>query len=321
MKRFIAVIIGLVFGISLAGSDHVYARKGGAPPDPTAVCQSQRLNALTIYAKKVFYCWAHAVKAFPNPDSEACIQQAFVELESRWSQIDPGGTGCGSDVTLAELVGWIGGNGAVVGASDEIVQGVVAGPDCLLGTEDDVLDLTSPHARNLADGLLKAAGQKIFTLLKAYSQNVHKPNDHKLQAAIAKASAKFARAWAKNIAKAAKKGVIYNGMTVDEAEGIIDALVLDISRRIQGEVFADLTITATEGANGSIVPLGAVTVPYRGEVTFTITADETFVISAVTVDGSPITPTPVSPFDYLFVNVTSNHTIDATFVAAPTPPP
>ncbi len=317
MKRFIAIFACLVLGISLAGFDHVYAARGGGAKDPTAICQSQRLNALTIYAKKVFYCWAHAVKAYPTPDSAACIQQAFAELEGRWSQIDPGGTGCGSTTTLAEIVGWIGGDGVSVGASDEIVQGVVAGPDGLLGTADDVLDLTNPHARNLADGLLKAAGQKVFTLLKAYSQNVHKPNDAKLQAAIAKASAKFAKAWAKDIAKAAKKGVVYAGMTVDEAEGIIDLLAQNISLRIQGQLFI---ITATAGDGGTINPSGVVMVPSGGDASFTITANPGFAISAVTVDGTPITPTPLSPYVHNFTGVTSDHTIAATFAAAPPPP-
>jgi hypothetical protein len=321
MKRFIALIVGLALGISLAGFGHVYAGKGKGPPDPAALCQSQRLNALTIYAKKVFYCWAQAAKAVPNPDSAACVRQAFDELDSRWSQTDPGVTGCGSDVAVAELVEWIGGNGVSVGAADEIVQGVVAGPDGLLGTPDDVLDLTNPQARNLADGLLKAAGQKVFTLLKAYSQNVHKPNEGKLQSTIAKASAKFTKAWEKDVAKADKKSVDLTlmVMTVEEAEGIIDLLAQNISLRIQGQLLTLLTITASAGSDGTIDPLGAVTVSYGGEQTFTITAGGGFVISEVTVDGTAITPTPVSPFVYDFANVISNHTIVATFAASAPP--
>jgi hypothetical protein len=70
------------------------------------------------------------------------------------------------------------------------------------------------------------------------------------------------------------------------------------------------TITASAGANGSIAPSGAVSVPNGADQTFTITPDTGYHVATLTVDGSPVTP-PVT--GYTFTNVTANHTIAASF--------
>ncbi len=76
------------------------------------------------------------------------------------------------------------------------------------------------------------------------------------------------------------------------------------------------TITVTSGANGTITP-GTETVNHASDATFTITADTGYHIASIVVDGSPLvtsfetTPTAT----YTFTNVTSNHTISATFAA------
>ena len=70
------------------------------------------------------------------------------------------------------------------------------------------------------------------------------------------------------------------------------------------------TITGTAGANGSISPSGAVTVNCGASQSFTITPDTGYDVKEVTVDGSSVGAVT----SYTFTNVTSDHTIEATFV-------
>ena len=70
------------------------------------------------------------------------------------------------------------------------------------------------------------------------------------------------------------------------------------------------TITATAGANGFITPSGTVVVAEGSNQTFTIIPDYGYEIYEVYVDGGHIG----APSSYTFQNVTSNHTIFATFI-------
>jgi len=69
------------------------------------------------------------------------------------------------------------------------------------------------------------------------------------------------------------------------------------------------TITASAGSGGSISPTGAVTVNYSDSKTFTITPNSGYKISNVKVDGGSVG----SVSSYIFQNITSSHTIEATF--------
>ena len=70
-------------------------------------------------------------------------------------------------------------------------------------------------------------------------------------------------------------------------------------------------ITASAGANGSISPTGDTNNSYGGSRTFTITPDASYGVQSVLIDGVNFgTPTSVT-----FSNITSNHTVSATFVA------
>lgn len=75
--------------------------------------------------------------------------------------------------------------------------------------------------------------------------------------------------------------------------------------------FTNLTyaITASAGANGSISPVGVVTVDCGTNQTFLITEDPGYPLVDVLVDA--VSVGPVS--SYTFSNITANHTIDATF--------
>ena len=76
------------------------------------------------------------------------------------------------------------------------------------------------------------------------------------------------------------------------------------------------TITATAGANGSISPSGSVTVNHGSSQTFTISADATYDIQSVLVDGVSVGAVST----YTFNNVTQNHTIAASFSVDNQPP-
>src|SRR5204863_272026 len=69
------------------------------------------------------------------------------------------------------------------------------------------------------------------------------------------------------------------------------------------------TITASAGANGSIAPNGATTVPYGGGQAYTITAATNYHVANVEVDGVSVG----AMTSYTFSNVSADHTISATF--------
>jgi len=73
------------------------------------------------------------------------------------------------------------------------------------------------------------------------------------------------------------------------------------------------TITASAGANGSISPTGSVSVNNGSDQAFTITPNSGYHIDTVTADS--VVVSAKSP--YTFTNVTTDHTISATFVADP----
>ena len=70
------------------------------------------------------------------------------------------------------------------------------------------------------------------------------------------------------------------------------------------------TINASAGANGAISPSGAVSVNSGANQSFTITPDSGYNISDVLVDGGSVGAVG----SYTFTNVTTNHTIAASFV-------
>ena len=90
--------------------------------------------------------------------------------------------------------------------------------------------------------------------------------------------------------------------------------VTGLSTATAGTQFAvadlqSFTITASAGANGSIAPTGAVSVPLAGSQTFTITPNSGFHVLDVLVDASSVGAVTSFPF----TNVTANHTIAASF--------
>lgn len=69
------------------------------------------------------------------------------------------------------------------------------------------------------------------------------------------------------------------------------------------------TITASAGTGGTISPSGSIIVNYGSDQTFTVAADTGYNIADVTVDGASVGTVST----YTFTNITTNHTINATF--------
>lgn len=73
------------------------------------------------------------------------------------------------------------------------------------------------------------------------------------------------------------------------------------------------TITASAGNGGTISNVGSTSVNCGDDITYTITPDEGYMISDIEVDGQSIG----TESSYSFTNVTSDHTISATFEIIP----
>jgi len=76
------------------------------------------------------------------------------------------------------------------------------------------------------------------------------------------------------------------------------------------------TTTSSSESNGSISPVGATTVNYGSNQTFTITPNAGFEIATLTIDGATTTPTTT----YTFANVTAVHTLSLIHISEPTRP-
>ncbi len=72
------------------------------------------------------------------------------------------------------------------------------------------------------------------------------------------------------------------------------------------------TITASAGSGGSISPSGNISINHGENKTFTFTPNTGYEINQVLIDGTN-NPTAVSNGNYTFENVTTEHTIEATF--------
>ncbi len=110
-----------------------------------------------------------------------------------------------------------------------------------------------------------------------------------------------------------------NGCTITSNQITV---VMDSARLITGVCEIDMfNITAAAGPNGSITPSGVVAVAYGSNQTFVITPTNFYHVNNVVVDSVSVGPSN----SYLFANVTSNHSISATFAmnytvsAHPTP--
>src|SRR5205814_1849862 len=69
------------------------------------------------------------------------------------------------------------------------------------------------------------------------------------------------------------------------------------------------TVTSSAAGNGTISPLGAISVKDHHSITFTVTPNTGYNIANLVVDGV----TTAAASSYTFTNVVANHTIQANF--------
>ena len=85
---------------------------------------------------------------------------------------------------------------------------------------------------------------------------------------------------------------------------------------VTNPILEKYTITATNGANGTISPSGEIVVNEGEDKEFTFTADTGYEIDQVTVNDTPVSVTGTS---YTITNVSTDTTINVTFKAIPKP--
>ena len=114
--------------------------------------------------------------------------------------------------------------------------------------------------------------------------------------------------------------VLVDGVPVEAKDGryTLENITADRTVRVSfekdGPVTHTVTITASEG--GSIDPSGTITVEEGQDLTFTITADSGYRLSALTVDGVPV---EAEDGRYTLENITADHAVHAGFERIPAP--
>ena len=112
------------------------------------------------------------------------------------------------------------------------------------------------------------------------------------------------------IADAGYHFVNWTGYATTTSNPLTDTSVMETRSYTANFAVNTYTITASAGAGGSISPSGAQTVNYGGEsATFTITPNAGYHVADVLVDGASVGAVT----SYTFTDVTSNHTIAASF--------
>jgi len=215
-KRFIAGALLLSFVFFTAWTSDA------KPPDRSGKCQSKKVNAASIFVKKLFYAEAALLKN-ANYNWDQALEEAEHEFIQRWNQAE-GTHQCdfpwGEEIDL--------GDGIRVSFSNI---------DALLGWIDDrisyIADLILEEVNdeqigsiNLGSEILKAAGRKAFELLKAESQYLNKPNQGKRNRARERAMRSFEDQYTKRVQHALGSGLDVRGLDDDlDQDGKYDLLV------------------------------------------------------------------------------------------------
>lgn len=108
-----------------------------------------------------------------------------------------------------------------------------------------------------------------------------------------------------------------NVAPISAPDGVINAADVVVIQRISMGLISTYTITVSAGANGTISPSGTVSVLSGATVTFTIIPTTGYHVATVLEDG--VSKGAIT--SYTFTNVTTNHTVIASFAASDTTPP
>ena len=193
------------------------------PPDRSGKCQSKKVNAASIFVKKLFYAEAALLKN-ANYNWDQAVEEAEHEFIQRWNQaegthqcdfpwqkeIDLGGGRTVTFYNIDELLGWI----------EETTSHIA---DLILEQVND----EQIGSINLGAEILQAAGRKAFELLKAESQYLNKPNQGKRNRARERAMRSFEDQYTKRVQHALAAGIDVKDLDddVDPQDGKYDLMV------------------------------------------------------------------------------------------------
>lgn len=235
MKRMLGVCVSLSLVLVLAFSGNVLAAK----PDPTSQCQAKKVNAASIFVKKLLYAQASELKNPDEFDLDGAVDAAEAQFQARWDAAEASDE-CdfpfGQDIDIPSDPG----NPVNFADVAALMAWIEAQVDDIALLITDGVDDMDKDSVNLGAELLRAAGQKAFSLLKAEFQDLQKPNDAKRERARQRAMNKYQNTYEKRVQKADLKGVDVSyfqddsdpddeieDILADSEEGI-DALVEDI---------------------------------------------------------------------------------------------
>ena len=176
-------------------------------------CIANKLKTTGKLCKSYFKCYAKSLKK-KTYDIDTCNDKAWHKFMAAWEKLELKSAAKEED---CETVG------------DTVMEDIVAiAVDDMYTQIYEGINADDKNAVKLAGALLKATEKLADALIKAQSANIKKPNDAKLQAANAKAEAKFTAFWEKAFKKAQKKGIDYTGPSANDIKTITDTMVSDI---------------------------------------------------------------------------------------------
>lgn len=220
-----------------------FAGSARAAVYPTNACVSSKQKVAGAYCKRVLKAWATWEKGQDATKRDVALAQAGTKLAEAWTKAEAKSAAKGSD--CAETTLPAGDVEALVGsAAGAIVADVNAGLD--LGRKADA---------KCGQKLLDAAGSKCDAFLKAESALTKRlakdPGGAKRTEAQAAASAKFGKAWSKQIVK---------GCPTSASEAGIEQRVDDLTARLIRDTLVSPHVDDTQYT--TVSPTGSTT--YQG---------------------------------------------------------
>lgn len=223
MRRTLGVLVVCALVMILPGSG--YAKE----PDPVVQCQSKKVNAATIFVKKLFYIQAASLKSDVF-DMDAALMEAEAQFEERWNAAEASDR---CDFSWGQEIEVVGDEAGPVSFDEveELMDWIEEQVEEIAGWILAAVDTTDQKSVNLGAAILRSAGQEAFSLLKAEAQYLNQPNDGKRTRKRERAMRSYENGYNKRVQKARVQGAQVSAFTpelLSDTEDEIDHLVEDI---------------------------------------------------------------------------------------------